>query len=61
MCTQRPGPGVTVFSQKMGIHEWSYDNEIVAGPALKVPWGDVNQALKNIRVEVELGFDPQAG
>src|SRR5437870_2383985 len=25
---QRPAPGVTVLSQKMGIHEWSYDNEI---------------------------------
>src|SRR3989449_3809269 len=28
---QRPAPGVTVLSQKMGIHEWSYDNEIAGG------------------------------
>ena len=26
--TARPLPGVTIVSQKMGIHEWSYDNEI---------------------------------
>jgi formate dehydrogenase beta subunit len=54
---QRPPPGVTLVSQKMGIHEWSYDNDIVPDTRFKVPWRDVNQALRNIRVEVELGFD----
>ena len=54
----RPAPGVSLLSQKMGIHEWSYDNEIAPDTRFKVPWRDVNQALKNIRVEVELGFDP---
>ena len=54
---QRPAPGVTLVSQKMGIHEWSYDNEIAADTRFKVPWRDVNQALRNIKVEVELGFD----
>jgi predicted TIM-barrel fold metal-dependent hydrolase len=29
-----------------------------ADPRYKVPWRDVNQTLKNIKVEVELGFDP---
>ena len=28
-----PPPGVTLVSQKMGIHEWSYDNDVTAGPA----------------------------
>ncbi|MBA3476874.1 MAG: FAD-dependent oxidoreductase [Lautropia sp.] len=59
--TQRPPPGVTVFSQKMGIHEWSYDNEISLDQRRKVPWADAQKALKNIRVEVELGFDLKAG
>jgi NADPH-dependent glutamate synthase beta subunit-like oxidoreductase len=54
---QRPAPGVTLLSQKMGIHEWSYDNEVTADMRHKVPWRDVNQTLKNIKVEVELGFD----
>jgi formate dehydrogenase beta subunit len=55
--TQRPPPGVTLVSQKMGIHEWSYDNEVTPEARNKVPWRDVNQTLANIRVEVELGFD----
>ncbi|HET9023008.1 MAG TPA: FAD-dependent oxidoreductase [Burkholderiaceae bacterium] len=55
---ERPAPGVSLMSQKMGIHEWSYDNEIAPDARFKVPWRDVNQALRNIRVEVELGFDP---
>ena len=41
----------------MGIHEWSYDNDITSELRHKVPWRDVNQALRNIKVEVELGFD----
>ena len=55
----RPPPGVTVFSQKMGIHEWSYDNEVSPEARRKVPWADAARALASIRVEVELGFDPQ--
>jgi formate dehydrogenase (NADP+) beta subunit len=54
----RPAPGVTIMSQKMGIHEWSYDNDITQDRRYKVPLKDVTLALKNIKVEVELGFDP---
>jgi formate dehydrogenase beta subunit len=56
----RPPPGVTLVSQKMGIHEWSYDNDVSPDIRNKVPWRDVNAALRNIKVEVELGFDVQA-
>ena len=54
---ERPASAVTMISQKMGIHEWSYDNEVARDVRQKVPWRDVNQALRDIRVEVELGFD----
>jgi NADPH-dependent glutamate synthase beta subunit-like oxidoreductase len=54
---RRPAPGVTVLSQKMGIHEWSYDNEIAGDTRYKVPWADVKATLKNVKMEVELGFD----
>jgi NADPH-dependent glutamate synthase beta subunit-like oxidoreductase/ferredoxin len=54
---ERPPPGVTLVSQKMGIHEWSYDNDVAPDGRHKVPWRDVKQALASIRVEVELGFD----
>jgi NADPH-dependent glutamate synthase beta subunit-like oxidoreductase len=53
----RPAPEVSLLSQKMGIHEWSYDNEVATDARHKVPWRDVNQALRDIKVEVELGFD----
>jgi len=54
----RPPPGVTVSSQKMGIHEWSYDNDISAALRKKVPWRDLETTMKDIKLEVELGFDP---
>ncbi|MGB1882999.1 MAG: FAD-dependent oxidoreductase [Gammaproteobacteria bacterium] len=53
----RPPPNVGVSSQKMGIHEWSYDNDISDDLRYKVPLKDLKQALANIKVEVELGFD----
>ena len=53
----RPAPHVTMTSQKMGIHEWSYDNHIVGDVRYKVPHKEVGLALKNIKVEVELGYD----
>ena len=53
----RPAPHVTLISQKMGIHEWSYDNDISSELRHKVPLKDPAIALKNIKVEVELGFD----
>jgi NADPH-dependent glutamate synthase beta subunit-like oxidoreductase len=54
---ERPAPGVSLISQKMGIHEWSYDNEIHADMRYKVPWRDIKITLKNVKAEVELGFD----
>ena len=57
----RPLPAVTMISQKMGIHEWSYDNDISAALRNKVPWQDQKLTLKNIKVEVELGFDAKTG
>jgi NADPH-dependent glutamate synthase beta subunit-like oxidoreductase len=53
----RPLPAVEVMSQKMGIHEWSYDNEIALDKRYKVPHRDKVIALKDIKAEVELGFD----
>jgi len=55
----RPLPAVDVMSQKMGIHEWSYDNEISPDKRLRVPLRDKVIALKDIKAEVELGYDAQ--
>ena len=54
---QRPPPHVNLMSQKMGIHEWSYDNAVSDDARFKVPWANAEKALKSIKVEVELGFD----
>jgi formate dehydrogenase (NADP+) beta subunit len=53
----RPAPTVNLMSQKMGIHEWSYNNETSNDLRFRVPWADAEKALASIRVEVELGFD----
>jgi len=55
----RPAPKVSLASQKMGIHEWSYDNQVAPEARFKVPLKELTIALKNIREEVELGFDPE--
>ncbi len=54
---ERPAPHVNLMSQKMGIHEWSYDNAISDDARFKVPWTDAQKALASIKIEVELGFD----
>ncbi len=56
---RRPPPAVTLVSQKMGIHEWSYDNQVSEEARKKVPTKQLAAALKDIKVELELGFDPQ--
>jgi NADPH-dependent glutamate synthase beta subunit-like oxidoreductase len=53
----RPPPLVNLSSQKMGIHEWSYDNDISLDLRFKVPHRDKAIALRDIKAEVELGFD----
>ena len=58
---ERPVPGVSLMSQKMGIHEWSYDNDVSLANRYQVPWRDKKITLKDIKVEVELGFDQKSG
>ena len=55
--TVRPDPMTNLMSQKMGIHEWSYDNDTSNDLRYKVPWAKAEKALASIKVEVELGFD----
>lgn len=54
---ERPPPHVNLMSQKMGIHEWSYDNAVSDDLRFKVPWTAAEKALASIKIEVELGFD----
>jgi NADPH-dependent glutamate synthase beta subunit-like oxidoreductase/ferredoxin len=54
---ERPLPHVEVESQKMGIHEWSYDNAVAPDQRYRVPLREKLVALRDIKAEVELGFD----
>ncbi len=55
---ERLPPLVNLVSQKMGIHEWSYDNQVSEEERKKVPTKALASALKDIKIELELGFDP---
>lgn len=55
--TERLSPMVNLHSAKMGIHEWSYDNDIWHDKRYVVPQADKSLTLKDRKKEVELGFD----
>ncbi|MDE0951952.1 MAG: FAD-dependent oxidoreductase [Halioglobus sp.] len=57
----RPPPHVTLASQKMGVHEWSYDNAVAVDERYIVPMAPLAETLKDRKVEVELGFDAATG
>jgi NADPH-dependent glutamate synthase beta subunit-like oxidoreductase len=59
--TDRLPPLVNLMSQKMGIHEWSYDNDISPDDRYRVPHLPNELALKDLTAEVELGFDRADG
>ena len=55
--SQRLPPRTNLVSQKMSIHDWSYDNRVEPDKRYVVPLADKQQALADRRLEVELGFD----
>jgi formate dehydrogenase beta subunit len=61
MVTDRPAPYVNLVSQKMGIHEWMYESEVVTDVRYVVPQADKKLTLTNRKKEVELGFNPLDG
>lgn len=58
---ERLAPGVNLLNQKMGFHEWTYDNHIDHDKRHLVPHVDKEIALKNLKMEVEKGFDQDLG
>jgi len=57
----RLAPMTNLVSQKMGIHEWTYDNGIDHDLRYAVPHEKNEIALKDRKVEVELGFSEKIG
>ena len=54
---KRPNPLTSLDSQKMGIHQWSYDNDISNDVRYAVPHAEKEKTLNDLNIEVELGFD----
>ena len=59
--SDRPAPTTNLIHQKMGIHEWMYDSAVAPDLRFKVPHAEKDKALKDRKMEVELGFDPELG
>ena len=59
--SNRPPPFTNLVSQKMGVHEWSYDNAVESDQRYVVPLAPLEKTLKDRKLEVELGFDQSTG
>jgi formate dehydrogenase (NADP+) beta subunit len=57
--TERPAPGMTLASTKMGLHEWSYSNNYDTSQRQKMVHVDLTTRFKQMTTEVELGFDAE--
>ncbi len=54
---ERPPFGMNLVSQKMGIHEWSYANDYNPAARTQMRYVDLEERLRGLRVEAELGFN----
>lgn len=59
--TTRPAPFTNLMSQKMGLHEWAYDNQVVNDLRYIVPMAEQKITLADRKAEVELGFNKLQG
>jgi ferredoxin len=57
--SERPGQGLNLLSQKMGLSEWSYHNDYNPSPRQKMQHVDLTKRFRELNIEVELGFDPE--
>ncbi len=56
---ERLAPGTNLVTQKMGFHEWVYDNSVSNDDRFVVPLVEKEKALSDRKLEVELGFNQQ--
>ena len=54
--TDRPAPGTTLISQKMGFHDWLYSAPVSDDLRFIVDHVDTDLALSDRKIEVEKGF-----
>ena len=51
--------GMNLYSQKMGMHEWSYSNDYDASARRLMPHVDLKKRFQKLDIEVELGFSAE--
>jgi NADPH-dependent glutamate synthase beta subunit-like oxidoreductase len=56
---ERPAPGLTLASTKMGLHQWAYSNNYDHAPRQKMTHVDLGVRFKDMSTEVEQGFTPE--
>ena len=54
--TERPAPGMTLASTKMGLHEWAYSNNYNSAQRQKMAHVDLPVRFASMSTEVEKGF-----
>src|ERR1019366_2113177 len=57
--TERPARGMNLVSMKMGLSEWSYNNNYDPVLRQKMTHVDLVERFKNLTTEVELGYTPE--
>jgi ferredoxin len=55
----RPAYGMNLVTQKMGISEWSYQNDYNAAARQKMKHVDLVKRFSDLSIEVEVGFTPE--
>jgi formate dehydrogenase (NADP+) beta subunit len=58
--TDRPPHGMNLASVKMGLHEWSYSNYYDQAERTPMRYAQLEERLRSIEVEAELGYDIEA-
>jgi NADPH-dependent glutamate synthase beta subunit-like oxidoreductase len=53
---ERPPVGMNLFSQKMGLTEWSYHNDYNPVQRQRMPHVELGRRFRRLDVEVEVGF-----
>ncbi|MDA8261524.1 MAG: FAD-dependent oxidoreductase [Actinomycetota bacterium] len=56
---ERPANRMTLTSQKMGLTEWSYNNDYNPSPRQQMAHVDLAKRFNELRLEVELGFSAE--
>jgi formate dehydrogenase (NADP+) beta subunit len=55
----RPAYGMNLVTQKMGISEWSYQNDYNSAVRQKMKHVDLVKRFSDLNIEVEVGFTPE--